>query len=150
MLIFNIRKEKFADSLVASGIANRWNKNDEFVIYTSGSRALSTLELVVHRASIQADSSYKVLIINADVKEKDISIVNETDLPKNWRSIQSYPVLQNIGSQWYQSYSSLILKVPSAIIPQEYNYILHTRHPEFRKKIEILSREDFVWDNRLL
>ncbi len=150
MLIFNIRKEKFSDALIASGIANRWNKQDEFVIYTSGSRALSTLELVVHRASIQADSSYKVLVINVDINEADISTINEADLPENWKSIQSYPVLQNIGSQWYQSYSTLILKVPSAIISQEYNYILHTRHTEFKKRVEIISREDFTWANRLL
>lgn len=149
MLVFNIRKEKFSEALIASGVANRWNKQDEFVIYTSGSRALSTLELVVHRSSIQADSSYKILTINADVKYKDISTVHETDLPKNWKSIHAYPFLQNIGSNWYQSYSTIILKVPSAIIPQEFNYILHTRHPDFKNKLEILSKEDFSWDSRL-
>ena len=59
MLVYNIRKAKYAQSLQASGVANRWNKNDEFVIYTASSRALSTLELVVHRNYINIDNSYK-------------------------------------------------------------------------------------------
>ncbi|WP_313255113.1 hypothetical protein [Empedobacter sp.] len=66
MLVFNIRKARYSKSLQASGVANRWNKNDEFVIYTGSSRALSTLELVVHRSSISIDNSYKLLVIEID------------------------------------------------------------------------------------
>lgn len=148
--VFNIRKEKFANALIASGIANRWNKSEEYVIYTSTSRALSTLELVVHKASVQSNLNYKVLNIELNVTENDIFTVDIKDLPENWRSIQSYPVLQNIGSSWYQSYSSLVLRVPSVIIPQEYNYILHTKHPLFKESVRIDDIEDFVWDKRLL
>ena len=72
MFVYNIRKAKYTDSLRASGVANRWNKNDEFVIYTGGSRALSTLELVVHRSSISIDNSYKLLVIELNCKESDI------------------------------------------------------------------------------
>lgn len=150
MQVYNIRKEKFADKLVASGIANRWNRKDEFVIYTSGSRALSTLELVVHRAHIQIEDSYLLLILSLNISDDDIITIHSSDLPDNWKSIQSYPTLQAIGSEWYRSYSSLILKVPSSIIPQEYNYIIHTRHPDFSKKVSIAGREPFTWDRRLL
>lgn len=148
--VFNIRKKKFAHTLIASGIANRWNKSEEYVIYTSTSRALSTLELVVHRASVQSQLPYKVMNIELNVSQNDIFTVDIKDLPENWRSIQSYPVLQNIGSSWYQSYTSLVLKVPSVIIPQEYNYILHTKHPLFADRVRIHEVEDFVWDERLL
>lgn len=150
MQVYNIRKEKFADKLVASGIANRWNKKDEFVIYTSSSRALSTLELVVHRAHIQIDDSYLLLIISLNISDDDIMTIDSSDLPENWKSIQCYPALQAIGSEWYRSYSSLVLKVPSSIIPQEYNYIIHTAHPDFKTKVSILEREKFTWDRRLL
>lgn len=148
--VFNIRKEKFAHDLIASGIANRWNKNDEHVIYSSTSRALSTLELVVHKASVQSNLNYKILNIELNLTEKDIFTVEIKDLPENWRSIQSYPILQNIGSSWYQSYTSLVLRVPSVIIPQEYNYILHTKHPLFKDRVHIQEVEDFIWDERLL
>ncbi len=150
MFVYNIRKAKYADSLRASGVANRWNKNDEFVIYTGGSRALSTLELVVHRSSISIDNSYKLLVIELNCKESEILEVNESLLPKNWQSVEAYPKLQEIGSDWYQNFEYLVMRVPSAIIPKEYNYLLNTRHPDFKKKVKIKELENYEWDNRLL
>lgn len=83
MFVYNIRKAKYAKSLQASGVANRWNKNDEFVIYTGSSRALSTLELVVHRSAIRIDNSYKLLVIEIDCKEDEVFEVKKNKLPKN-------------------------------------------------------------------
>lgn len=150
LLVYNIRKEKFAFELIASGVANRWNKTDEFVIYTGSSRALSILELAVHRAAINIDHSYKMLIIELSIEESDIKTIRQEELPVKWRLVKSYPALQEIGSAWYQSLETLILKIPSAVIPQEFNYLINTHHPYFKSKVHILNVEDFVWDNRLL
>lgn len=150
MQVYNIRKAKYAASLRASGVANRWNKDDEFIIYAGGSISLATLELVAHRNSINITFGYKLLSINLKVEEIEIQEINFNDLPENWKSIESYPILQNIGSEWYHSQKSLILKVPSAIIHQENNYLINVNHPDFSKKVSLESTEDFVWDSRLL
>jgi len=134
MAVFKICKEKYSNSLVASGVPNRWNKKDEFVIYTGGSRALSTLETVVHRSGISFTSPYKLLTILINEK-KVIKEIDISDLPGNWKTIEAYVELQEIGSKWYRSFESLVLKVPSAIINQEYNYIINTNHPQFKKNI---------------
>lgn len=149
MEVFKICSEKYSHSLNASGASNRWNKKDEFVIYTGSSRSLSTLETVVHRSSINISSPYKLVIIAIDDRTfiKEISV---TDLPKNWKSIEAYVELQEIGSKWYNSLESLILKVPSAIISQEYNYIINTKHPLFAANVILQSVENFDWDKRLL
>jgi len=149
MAVFKICKEKYSNSLVASGVPNRWNKKDEFVIYTGGSRALSTLETVVHRSGISFTSPYKLLTILINDK-KVIKEIDISDLPGNWKTIEAYVELQEIGSKWYRSFESLVLKVPSAIINQEYNYIINTNHPQFKKNIILNSIEDFIWDKRLL
>jgi RES domain-containing protein len=149
MDVFKICREKYSHSLNASGAANRWNKKDEFVIYYGSSRSLSTLEMVAHRSYINISSQYKLLIISIS----DESLIKETDirdLPENWKSIEAYVELQEIGSKWYQSNESLVLKVPSAIIPQEYNYIINTKHPLFATHIILKEVDDFVWDNRLI
>ena len=148
LLVYNLRKEKYANALIASGMANRWNKEREYVIYTGSSRALSVLELVVHRASISLESSYKLLVIEINATENDIQTVEL--LPENWHSLDYYTTLQSIGSEWYQSQKKLLLKVPSAIISKEYNYIINTSHPDFLTKVRILEKEDFNWDKRLL
>jgi RES domain-containing protein len=149
MEVFKICREKYSHSLIASGASNRWNKKDEFVIYTGSSRSLSTLEMVAHRSYINISSQYKLLIVlitdESLIKEIDIN-----DLPENWKSIEAYVELQEIGSKWYHSNESLVLKVPSAIIPQEYNYILNTKHPMFATHIILQNVYDFAWDNRLL
>lgn len=149
MVVFKICREKYSHSLNASGASNRWNKKDEFVIYTGSSRSLSTLEMVAHRSYINISSQYKILIIlitdESSIKEIDIN-----DLPENWKSIEAYVELQEIVSQWYHSNESLVLKVPSSIIPQEYNYIINTKHPKFATHVILQNVDDFVWDNRLL
>ncbi|HBI87546.1 RES family NAD+ phosphorylase [Sphingobacterium multivorum] len=150
MLVYNIRKSRYANTLQASGVANRWNKDDEYVIYTGESIALSTLELVAHRSSIIIKSDYKLLFIQLAIEESDITVVTINNLPKNWKSIESYPALQEIGSKWYKERKSLLLQVPSALVPWEHNYLINTSHPKFSSKVSILSTEDYIWDNRLL
>lgn len=149
MEVFKICSEKYSHSLNASSASNRWNKKDEFVIYTGSSRSLSTLETVVYRSAINISSPYRLLIITIEDKTliKEISV---TDLPKNWKSIEAYVELQEIGSKWYNSLESLILKVPSAIISQESNYIINTKHPLFATNVMLQSVENFDWDKRLL
>lgn len=149
MEVFKICSEKYSPALNASGASNRWNKKDEFVIYTGSSRSLSTLETVVNRAAINISNPYKLLIIAID-DQTDIKEISVTDLPKNWKSIEAYVELQEIGSKWYHSLESLILKVPSTIISQEYNYIINTKHPLFATNVKLQSVENFDWDKRLL
>jgi len=149
MEVYKICREKYAQSLKASGAANRWNKKDQLVICTSGSRSLSTLETVAHRSAINLSSPYKLLTITI----KDLTLIKEINpenLPDNWKSIDAYVELQEIGSRWYNSMESLVLKVPSALISQEFNYIINTNHPSFSTNIVLKDIEDFVWDIRLL
>lgn len=150
LLVFNIRKEKYAGSLIASGAANRWNKNEEYVIYSGNSRALSVFELTAHRAFINIDESYKILVIELSISNSDILEISVENLPENWRSVSAYPILQKIGSQWYQSMEKLILKNPSALVPKEFNYLINTQHPDFKRKVKIKASEDFNWDERLI
>lgn len=148
MEVFRISAEKYSSKLSSSGSANRWNEDGQFVIYTGSSRSLSSLELVVHRSSIKPKIKYKVMIIHIPDKESLFKQILIKELPSNWRSIAAYPNLQKLGSKWYKSKESLILKIPSAIIPQEYNYIINTTHPDFLS-IKLINTEDYFWDSRL-
>ncbi len=149
MEVFRISSEKYAKALKASGAANRWNYDNQFVLYTGCSRSLATLELVVHRASIQSDFKYKIMVISISDDDHIYSQLKKGELPKDWRQSTAYPVLQKAGANWYQNDQSLVLKVPSVIIPLEYNYIINTRHPDFKKNVKLVRLEDYFWDKRL-
>ena len=149
METFRISAKKHSSKLLSSGKANRWNKDGESVIYTGSSRSLSTLELVVHRNQINPSNEFAVMVISIADEEDLFNQILLKDLPKDWRSKQAYSALQQIGSDWYTSKKSLVLKIPSAVITKEYNYIINTDHPEFLKKIKLIRSEDYFWDKRL-
>ncbi|MGS2741426.1 RES family NAD+ phosphorylase [Sinomicrobium sp. M5D2P17] len=140
---------KYAFSLKASGAANRWNKENEYVIYCAESRALAVLELVVHRNSIMNRATYKLMTITLPDEKKYYEEINPGKLSQNWKSIANYANLQKKGSDWYVKQISLVLKVPSVLVRGEYNYIINTRHPDFDKVI-LKDTEDYHWDKRLL
>jgi RES domain-containing protein len=150
MLVYRITTEKYSNRLSASGAANRWNQEGEFVIYAAQSRSLASLELVVHRAAIKPQLKYKVLVVNIDIPKAQIQQVKTDNLPNNWRSIAAYDQLQLTGSKWYTSNRKLVLQIPSAVIPQESNFIINTQHELFGSKVSIESTEHYFWDERLL
>lgn len=149
MEVFRICEEKHSDQLSSSGLANRWNLIGQNVLYSGSSRSLATLELIVHRNSIVTKVNYKVLVISIIENENSILNLSSNDLPENWRSMSAYSSLQTLGSAWYLKQDSLVLRVPSSVIPQEYNYIINTEHPDFKKQIQLIKAEDYFWDNRL-
>lgn len=150
MEVFRISASTYSTQLTSSGAANRWNAANEFVIYTGSSRSLSTLELIVHRNSIRPNETYKVMVISIADEDTLITQVLTKNLPSNWRSALAYPQLNLIGSNWYSLQQSLILQVPSAVIINEYNYIINTTHPDFTKKVKLVRTENYFWDNRLI
>lgn len=150
MLVYRITTSKYASELSSSGAANRWNQEGEFVLYSAESRSLASLEFVVHRAAIQPKLNYKVLVIELDVPQSQIRKMGIDELPKKWRRVSNYSTLQEIGSKWYSKSKKLVFQIPSAIIPQEYNYIINTKHELFKSKVKIVDRESYFWDTRLL
>jgi RES domain-containing protein len=149
MEVFRISRAKFANALTASGVANRWNMDGEYVIYAGSSRSLSTLEMVVHRGGIMPQETYKVMVIHIHDHDHLYKQIYIKDLPEDWRLDTAYINTQPVGSKWYNSQETLVLKVPSAIIPHEYNYVINTKHTAFTNSIRLVSVEDYFWDPRL-
>jgi RES domain-containing protein len=149
MEVFKICKEEYSGSLKSSGSANRWNLRGQNVIYSGSTRSFATLELVVRRSSIAPVNNYKLMVISIADDDYLFKQIHINELVENWRTLAVYSSLQEIGSKWYISQGSLILKVPSAVIPYEYNYMINTEHPDFSKNVRIVKVEDYFWDNRL-
>lgn len=95
-------------------------------------------------------AKYKVMVISIADDEYLYEQVQQADLPANWRSMLAYPELQKLGGNWYQTNRSLVLKVPSAVVPKEYNYVINTRHPDFEKMVSLIRTENYFWDERLI
>jgi RES domain-containing protein len=147
MIVYRITLEKWADKLHASGYPARWNSRGSFVIYTSGSRALACLENVVHRSGEGLNKLFKVMKVEIP-DTLEIEKVNPSGLQKNWQDFTSFPYTQEIGDNWINRKSTIVLEVPSAIIPGESNFLINQNHADFSKVI-LQSTEDFIFDPRL-
>ncbi|RYY54166.1 MAG: RES domain-containing protein [Chitinophagaceae bacterium] len=147
MEAYRITLEKYAKSLVASGIPARWNSRDINVIYAAGSRALACLENVVHRNSLGSSHYFKTvrILVPDNLVMEEILL---SDLDTDWMDYRHYPYTQGIGDAWVVAQSSAVLRVPSAIIPAEYNYLINPLHRDFRK-IKHNGVEPFYFDKRI-
>ena len=148
MIVYRITLAKYADKLIASGGAARWNSKDVKVIYTSGSRALACLENIVHRTSRGRDANFRVMLIEIPDNLK-ISICDKDSLMYDWQNFANMPYTQGLGDLWVEEASAAAIKIPSVIIPEEYNYMLNPAHEDF-PRIKLLRHEPFQFDGRLL
>src|SRR5580658_4933986 len=102
------------------------------VVYSSASISLAVLEYTVNyrrRGWVPATVLGRA-VVPADVRVKAISI---GELPANWFAASPPPQLQSIGGEWLERAETAVLKVPSAIVIEELNYLLNPLHPAFRK-----------------
>ena len=77
-----------------------------------------------------------------------IAVVEIADLPADWRNTPAPAALRTIGKDWLLAAETAILRVPSALIPQEWNYVLNPLHPDFAQ-LRVLAPEALAIDGRL-
>ena len=148
MQVWRICKRKHLDSAF-SGIGGlyaqaRWTPQGFKVVYTAQSLALASLEVFVHTES----SRIPLIAIRAFLPDDiAMTVVDVNSLPDNWQTVAAYGVLQSIGKQWLQNRDSPVLKVPSSIIPVEFNYLLNPQHPDLQLSLE--PPLEFKFDNRM-
>ena len=147
MEVFRITLAEYANELYASGRSNRWNYKGEKVIYAAASRSLACLENVVHSSGVALSQSFTVMVIYIPDKISIETIAIE-QLPKDWNKKARPQTCQSLGSQWINSNASLLLQVPSSIIPDEKNYLINPTHKDFTK-VKIIDRQHFYFDQRL-
>ncbi len=146
MIVYRITTEKWCRNLQASGNPARWNTRGSLMIYTAGSRALACLENIVHRSGEMSGEVYKVMLIELPASI-EIQEIKKTSLYKDWKSLTNYSNCQEKGNQWLKEGSTAVLKVPSVIIEEEFNYLINPQHNQF-KKIKLADVEGFLFDAR--
>lgn len=124
----------------------RWNNRGVPVIYTAGSLALASIEMVVNLPSPKLLESF--VRIPVRFKSGMVEELPAAELPPGWQSCPISPGTRDIGDKWIKEQRSAVLKVPSVVVPEEFNFLLNPAHPDF-KKIEIGSPIVYHFDPRL-
>ena len=149
MIVFRLSKSKYANDLSGNGAAisgGRWNSKGVAMIYTSDSRALCVTEIAVHTPLGIIPRDYKMIIF--EISDDNILEIDSSNLPKGWNSFPFSVTLKSIGDKFIYENKSMALKVPSAVVQGDFNYLINPRHSDF-KQLKILSTETFNFDERL-
>ena len=126
----------------------RWNSQGTRMVYTSESLALATLEIVVHFDAEQVRKSYSYAAVTIG-QEYILPVETFAELPGTWRDFPAPLRVQEIGDEWVRSGVSVVLRVPTAILPTGYNYLLNIGHPDF-SELDIGESRPLSLDERLL
>lgn len=152
MIVYRIAKKKNrSNDLSGTGAFNeggRWNNVGVYALYTSESRALATLEILVHVEESELPPNLFIMTIEID-DSAPIYELNDSELSKDWRQPGSID-LKTIGDKLFKENQYIGLKARSAVMPDEYNYILNPLYPGYNNLVKVTSIEDLSVDGRFL
>ncbi|MGH7411695.1 MAG: RES family NAD+ phosphorylase [Candidatus Methylomirabilis sp.] len=125
----------------------RWNHPGPRIVYTSGAMSLAAFEYFVN---LDTDLAPDDLVSIAAEIPDDLAVhrVAVAELPDGWQSFPAPAALQELGTAWASQAATAVLAVPSAVIPQEWNYLLNPAHPDFRR-IRVFEPEAFRFEHRM-
>ncbi len=148
MIAWRISKAKWKDTaFTGEGAAHgggRWNSRNTWMVYCSESQSLAALENLVH---LNPPICFRYVVFKIEFADSLITTPGKP-LPKDWQEEPATISSKRIGDKWIHNRESAVLKIPSAIIPDEFNYLLNPSHPHF-KKIKIDQPKPFNFDPRL-
>lgn len=147
MIIFRIGYKKYVGSLIASGVNGRWASAGKRVIYGAENVPLAFLENMVRRQGVGFNDDFKIACIEIP-DDLLISAIDVRSLDPDWRDPYDYSHCQPLGNKWFDDMRMPVLKVPSAVMPESFNYVINTIHPDF-KHIKLIAVTDLVPDVRI-
>ncbi|GGG66585.1 RES family NAD+ phosphorylase [Epilithonimonas arachidiradicis] len=147
MIVYRLSKEIYANDLSGKGAeiaGGRWNSKGSAALYTAHSIALCVTEIAVHIPLGILPQDYRLIHIEIP----DILFFEPKRLSKDWNTFPHPDSTQKIGDKFLKDQKFLIMKIPSAAVQGEFNYIINPRHINF-PEVKIKKIEKFTFDDRL-
>lgn len=131
----------------AKASGGRWNNPGTAIVYTAGSTSLALLEMLVHLQAPDLLQHYVIFEVSFD--EALMRTIAPAALPKTWRRSPPPAKARRVADDWVAGGESAVLRLPSVIVPHEWNYLLNPAHPEF-PRITISPKQSIRFDPRLI
>jgi RES domain-containing protein len=148
MIVFRLASSRHAYDLSGKGAeltGGRWNNKGIAVVYTSESRALCMLEVAVHLPLGYIPKDY--VLISLQVPDTSIESIDAFHLAQDWNQYPPKPSTRIIGDKFVSECKTLLLQVPSVLVPDEHNFLINPAHPDF-SQVKILTVVPFEFDSR--
>lgn len=148
MTIYRLATAQYADDISGTGaklMGGRWNERGIPVLYTAENISLAVLEIVVNADRHFIPPTYQLIKLSVP-DTVEFSFISKDKLKQHWKDDFEYT--QWMGSEFLKQKKHLALKIPSAVVDEEHNYLFNPQHSDF-KKLKITSISSFKFDNRL-
>lgn len=144
------RISNYADLTGAGGLISsaRWHSRGRKIVYLADHPASALLEMLVH-LEIDTDdipSTYQLLAVEAP-DHSAVETVNADGLSLDWQ--YNDRATRSVGDAWLHDRRTPLLRVPSAIIPRSFNWLLNPEHPD-ASSVKIVEVIKAPFDRRLL
>lgn len=150
--IWRICEATFAESAFSGEgariVGGRWNSKGKRLVYNAEHLSLAILEVFVHLNVPMVEPDFFIAIKAEIPDDLEIEYMNTDRLPSDWYLSSSKSSLQALGDEWLDAGRSSLLAVPSAIVPQELNYLANPLHLQFERLI-IHQPQSFNFDRRM-
>ncbi len=141
-----------ADDLSGAGAkisGGRWNAAGDAVVYTSETQALACLETVVHLNAGGLPLNRYLVAVTIPL---NIWAAARTEtpgsLPVGWDAEPAGRASIQFGAAWLRSGTSTVLRIPSVIVPDEFNVLINPGHADSNRIVATKIRK-WLYDPRL-
>jgi RES domain-containing protein len=149
MILYRLVNCVYADDLSGNGArlyGGRWNSEGKAMVYLASSRSLAVLEALAHLSPTNMPDDFCMMTVEVpdDFEEVDVAT-----LPPDWQEYPEIQTLKQTGNDFLKNKRNLLLKVPSALVNEEYNYLMNPLHAK-AVSVKVVSKKPFSFDERLL
>lgn len=149
MELYRLATARCANDLSGEGArraGGRWNRVGTAVLYTAASRALATLEVLVHTRLAYVPDDYRMLTLFAP--DDSLQSVPLDTLPDGWNSLTPPGSIKQSIDDWIAEGRFLLLKVPWAIVAGESDFLVNPNHPR-ATEVCVVDNQPYLFDVRL-
>lgn len=118
------------------------------MVYLAENPALALLEILVHVEEVEELLLFDFAAIPIRIGKTHLKQMRREELPTDWNAWPHPASTQRLGTRWFEEEASVVLEVPSAVVPKQKNYLLNPQHPRFGE-VEVGPAEPFPIDPRL-
>lgn len=127
----------------------RWNRVGTPLVYTSTTRALACLETVVHLAKKPLPLNRYLVQITVPVSAWSAATELDPAAHVGWDAEPAGKASMDWGTSWVGSIGTLLARVPSVIVPEEFNVLINPAHPD-AVGLKATKVRKWLYDARLM
>lgn len=144
MVLWRISRHRDLSGIGGLKAAGRWHYAGHPIVYLAETPAAALLEVCVHTSANDVPPEFTLLKIEGP--DIDVPSVSIDVLHDSWRT--QLEVTRDLGTAWLKKNESVVLLVPSAIIPETMNCLFNPAHRQ-ASEFRIVEAIAYPFDVRL-